>query len=77
MPARKTLIAQILLGPRKGAFFTIGGKFPYRHFKNVTQPPLWLNKKIAAERIAIMLYNNVLSALSIERANRMFARDTI
>ncbi len=77
VPADKTFITEIPLGPGKGSFFTAGGQLVYRRFNNVTQLPPRLNKKIAAESITGMFNNNVLTALSVERANRMPARNII
>ena len=75
--ANKTFVAKILLGPGKGAFFSAGGEFFYRRFKNIAQLPFRLYKKIAAETIAGMLDNNITAALFIESTNCMLAGDTI
>ncbi len=75
--AYKTFITEILLGPCKGSFFAADGQLIYRRFKNVTQLPSRLNKKITAESITVMFNNNVLTALSVECANRVPARNVI
>ena len=77
MSAHKAFVAEILFGPGKGPLFAAGGQFLYRRFKNVTQSPLRLDKKITAESIAGMLNYNILTALFVERANCMFAGDVI
>jgi len=73
MPADKAFVAEILLGPGKLPLFAAGSQLFNRCFKNVTQSPLRLDEKITAESIAAMLDNNILTALFVERANRMFA----
>ena len=77
MSAEEAFIGQILLGHGKGAFFTAGGQFFYRHLRDITQPPFGLYEKITAESITVMLDDNILTALFIECANRMFAADAI
>ncbi len=77
VPAHKTFITYIPLGPCKGSFFAANGQLFYRRFKNITQLPPRLHKKIAAESITVMFNNNVLTALSVERANRVPARNVI
>jgi len=77
MSADKAFVAEILLGPGKGPFFAAGGQLFYRRFKNVAQSPLRLDEKITAESVAGMLNHNILTALFVERANRMFAGHAI
>ncbi len=77
VPADKTFITEIPLGPGKCSLFAAGGQFLYRRFKNITQLPPRLHKKIAAESITVMFNNNVLTALSVERANRVPACNVI
>ncbi len=77
VPADKTFITEVPLGPGKDSFFTAGGQLVYRRFNNVTQLPSLLHKKIAAESITGMFNNNILTALFVERANRVFAGDEI
>ncbi len=77
VPADKTFITEIPLGPGKGSFFTDNGQLVYRCFKNVTQLPPRLNKKIAAESIARMLNNNILAALLVECADCMPCHNAI
>ncbi len=77
VPADEAFITNILFGPGKGSLNTACGQLFYRRFKNVAQLPSRLYKKIAAESIAIMFDNNVLTALFVERANRVFAGDVI
>jgi hypothetical protein len=77
VPADKTFITEIPFGPCKGSLFTAGGQLFYRRFKNITQLPPRLNKKITAECVTCMFDNNVLTALLIERANRVPARNVI
>jgi len=77
MPTDKALVAQILLGPGKGPLSAAAGQFFYRRLKNVAQPPLRLNKKIAAESITSMLDNDVLAALLVECADRVPASNVI
>ena len=77
VPADKALVTEILLGSGKLSLFTAGGKFFYRLLENITQSPLRLDKKIAAESIAGMLDYNILTALTVKRADRMAARDII
>ena len=69
VPAYKAFITNILFGPGKGPLNAACGQLFYRCIKNVTQLPSRLNKKIAAESIAIMFDNNVLTALFVECAN--------
>ncbi len=69
--ADKTFITEIPLGPGKGPLFSAGGQLVYRRIKNIAQLPPRLHKKITAESITVMFNNNVLTALSVERANRV------
>ncbi len=75
--ADKTFITEIPLGPGKGPLFAAGCQLFYRGFKNVSQLPPRLDKKITAESITVMFNNNVLTALLVERANRVPARNVI
>jgi len=75
--ADKTFITEIPLGPCKGSLFAAGGQLFYRRFKNITQSPPRLDKKITAESITRMFDNDVLTALFVERANRVLARNVI
>ncbi|GAJ18357.1 unnamed protein product, partial [marine sediment metagenome] len=77
VPADKTFITEIPFGPGKGSFFTANGQLFYRRIKNITQLPPLLDKKIAAESITVMFNNNVLTALLVECANRVPARNII
>ncbi len=77
VPADKTFITEIPFGPGKGSFFAANGQLFYRRIKNITQLPPRLHKKITAVGITIMFDNNVLTALSVERANRMPACNVI
>ncbi len=75
--ADKTFITEIPLGPGKGSLFAAGGQLLYRRIKNITQLPPRLHKKITAESITVMFNNNVLTALLVECANRVPARNII
>ncbi len=77
VPADKTLVAEVFLGPGKSSLNTACGQLFYRCIKNVTQLPSWLYKKIAAESIAIVFDNDVLTALFVECANRVSSGDEI
>ncbi len=77
VPADEAFITNVLFGPGKGSLFAACCQLFYRRFKNVAQLPSRLYKKITAESIAIMFYHDVLAALFVERANRVFAGDVI
>ena len=70
-------ITNILFGPGKGPLDAACGQLFYRCIKNVAQLPSRLNKKVAAESIAIVFDNDVLTALFVERANRVSSGDEI
>ena len=72
MATEKTLITKILLVAGKGALNTACGEFFYRRFHDVAQPPLWLDKKLAAKGITSVLDNNETGALLTVCANGMF-----
>ena len=75
VPANKALVAEVSLGPGKSSLFTACGKFFYRCLEDITQPPLRLDEKVAAEGVAGMLDNDILAALPVERTDRVPARD--
>lgn len=75
--ADKALVAKILLGPRKGPLFTADGKFLYRRFQDVAEPPLRFYKKLTAEAVTSVLDNQKTSTLLTESANRVFAHHII
>ncbi len=77
VPADKTFITEIPLGPGKASFFAANGQLFYRRIKNITQLPPRLHKKITAVSITGMFDNNVLTALLVKRANRMSACNVI
>ena len=77
VPAYKAFITNIIFGPGEGSLYFACGQLFYRCFKNVAQLPPRLNKKIAAESIAIVFDNNVLAALFVERANSVSSCDEI
>ena len=69
MTTNKTFVRYIILCPRKGPFAVTYGELPYGRFENITQPPFRFNEEITAKHIAGVLYDNILAALPIERAN--------
>jgi len=77
VPADKALVAEVFLGPGKSSLFTAGGEFFNRRLEDITQTPLRLDEKITAESVAGMLDHDILTALPVERADRVPARDII
>jgi hypothetical protein len=75
--ANETLIGKFLLCPGENTFSLVSCKPLYRRIDYVACSPPRLDEKIAAENIAGMLDNNILTASFTERADRMFAGDVI
>jgi len=74
IPADQAFAAQISFGSCKRPLLIAGSQFFNWRLEDVTQLPPRLNKKITTEGVAGMLNDNVLAALSVERTNRVFAR---
>ena len=77
VPADKALVAEVCLGSGKSSLFAARGEFFYRRLEDIAQTPLRLNEKVAAEGVARMLDHNILTALPVERTDRVPARDII
>ena len=77
MPAHKALIADTGLEFRELPLLFASRQFFYRRLENITQPPPVLNEKVAAERIAVMLDDNIIITPRPKRANRMLAHHDI
>lgn len=77
VPADEAFITNILFGPGKGPLNAACGELFYRRIEDAAQLPSRLYEKVTAESIAIMFDNDVLTALFVERANRVFAGDEI
>ena len=77
VPAEKAFVTEISLGPGKKPLLAVRGKLLDRRLQNIADTPSRFDKKIAAEGIAGMLDDNILTALSAECADRMRAGDII
>ena len=77
VPTHEALVAEVFLGSGKSSFFTAGRKFFYRYLEDITQPPFRLDEKVTAKGVAGMLDHDILTALPVERADRVPARDII
>ena len=73
--ADKAFVAEVFLVSGKSSLFTAGGKFFYRRIEDIAQSPLRLNEKVTAESMTGMLDHNILTALPVERADRVPTRD--
>jgi len=77
MPANQAFVTKIFLGLCKGPLFAAGRQLLYRRLEDVAQSPFRLDEEIAAEGVARVLDDNILTALLIERADRMSAGDIV
>ena len=73
----KTFAAQVCFRTGEFSFYAACSQLFYRRFKNVAQSPLRLDKEITTKSIAGMFNNDILTALSVERAYRVPARNVI
>jgi hypothetical protein len=77
MPTDETLVAKVLLGACKVAFFAASGELFYRRFEDIAQSPFRLYKEITGKGVTCMLNNNILTALFVECANGVLGGDVI
>ena len=77
MSANQAFVVNVVLLAGKPQLLIVSSQLLDRAIDNIAEIVLLVNKEIAAKRISIMLYNDIIITLAIESAIGMSAVDKI